>query len=84
MHKSKEKFKDLSNPAMLVCIEKLLMGTIRWVPICQGFDDFQAFFASFCIHQISYQQHNLNTFIPGAAKTGIKIWVISLAQNIVS
>ena len=35
------------NPVMLVFIGILLLSTLRWVPICQGFSDF---FSFFCIN----------------------------------
>ena len=43
---------------MLVFIGKLLPSTVRWVPMCQGFSHFSGICASFCIGQISHQQHN--------------------------
>ena len=57
MHNNVDISENLLNPAMLVFIEKLLMSTIRGVPICQGFNYFSAFFALFSIDQISHQQH---------------------------
>ena len=39
-------FENLLNPSMLVFIGKILLSTLRWVPKCQGFNDF-----SVCLHQ---------------------------------
>ena len=47
----------LLNPAMMVLIWKLSWSTLRWVPMCQGFQSFLRFFGSFSIGQISHQQH---------------------------
>ena len=47
-------FENHLNPIILVCIGKLSSSTFRWVPICQGFGHFSAFFTLFCIDQISH------------------------------
>ena len=50
-------FETHLNPVMLVFIGKLLLSTLRWVPMCQGFRHISSFFASFCNGQISHQHH---------------------------
>ena len=44
------------NPVMLVFIAWIALTlTLRWVPMCQGFNHFSfRFFASFCIGQVSH------------------------------
>ena len=49
-------FKNHLNPVMLVFIGKLSLSTNIWVPICQGFSHFLAFFTLYCIDQISHQK----------------------------
>ena len=44
----KDFFENRLNPVMLVFIEKLLLSTLIWVPICQGFNHFQ-FFLHHCV-----------------------------------
>ena len=58
-YKDAKIFENHLNPAMLVCIGKILMSTTRWVPICQGFSDFPVFFMHHFvwIHQMIHQQH---------------------------
>ena len=55
-HKDANIFESHLNPVMLVFIEKLSLSTLRWVPICQGFNHFFRYFASFCSGQISPSQ----------------------------
>ena len=57
-HKVAKNFENHLNPVMSVFIGQLSLSALRWVPMCQGFSHFQFFFASFCIGQISHQQHN--------------------------
>ena len=57
-HKDAKFFEKPSKPYqfMLVFIIKFSLSSLRWVPICHGFSDFSALFASFCIGKISHQQ----------------------------
>ena len=50
-------FENYLNPVMLVFIGKVLKSTLRWVPICKGFNHFFRIFELFCIGQSSDQQH---------------------------
>ena len=44
------------NPVILVSIGKLWLSTLRWVPICLGFQSFLMIFVSFGIGEISQLQ----------------------------
>ena len=55
-YKNSKDFENHLNPCMLVFIGKLALASNIWVPICQGFSHFQAFFTLFCIEQISHHQ----------------------------
>ena len=43
MHKNVKIFENHLNHVMLVFIENLSLSTFKWVPIYQGFGDFQDF-----------------------------------------
>ena len=53
-HKDAKIFENHLNPVMLVFIEKLLLGTNKWVPMCQGF------FALFCISKLATSSQRVN------------------------
>ena len=55
-------FENHRNHVMLVLIGWLLVSTLRWAPMCQGFSHVSVVFASFCISQISHQQHKGKPF----------------------
>ena len=42
-HKDAKILENHLNPVMLVFIGKLLLSTLRWVPICRGFSDLSGF-----------------------------------------
>ena len=52
-HKNAIFFENHRNPVMLVFIGKLLMSTLRWVPICQGFGHFSAFLHNFVLAKLA-------------------------------
>ena len=52
-HKNANYFENHQNPVMLVFIGKLLMSTLRWVPICQGFGHFSGFLHHFLLPQVA-------------------------------
>ena len=56
-HKDAKILGNHPNLVMLVFIRKLTLSTLRWIPMFQGFSDFSAFSASFCIGKISHQLH---------------------------
>ena len=41
------------NPVMLVLIGYLLLSTLIWVPICQGFNHFWGFLHDFVLHELA-------------------------------
>ena len=42
-HKDANIFENHLNPAMLAFIGKLLLSTLKWVPMCQNFNHFSGF-----------------------------------------
>ena len=46
-------FENNLNPIVLVFIGKLSLGTIKWVPIYQGFIDFSGFLHHFVLAKLA-------------------------------
>ena len=46
-HKDAQIIENHLNPAMLVFIGKHLLSTLRWVPLCQGFNHFSGYLHHF-------------------------------------
>ena len=53
VHKKVNKLWNHCNTLMVVFIGKLSLSTIRWVPICQGFSHFSAFFHHFMLAKLA-------------------------------
>ena len=51
-YKDTKVFDNHQNPVMLVFIGKLSLSTLRWVPICQGFDHFSGFLHLFVLTKL--------------------------------
>ena len=54
-------FKNHQNPVMLVSIGYLLLGTLRWVPICQGFSNFSGLMHHFILAKLATSRIRVNT-----------------------
>ena len=82
------------NPVLLVFIGKLLLSTLRWVPMCQGFDNFSGSLLHFVLVKLATSSVRVNKelascsicndwnlanpLMPEVAKNSLNILVTSL------
>ena len=55
-------FENHLNPVMLVFIGKLMMSTLRWVPIYQGLNHFQVFSIIFVLEKLATSSIRVNKY----------------------
>ena len=60
-------FENYLNPVLLVFIEKLILSTVGWVPMCQGFSNFSGFLHHFVLAKLATSSIRVTTcsmFLP--------------------
>ena len=59
-HKNVKIYEKHLNPVLLVFIWKLSLSTVKWVPICQGFGNFQFFLHHFVLAKLTTSSIRVN------------------------
>ena len=73
-HKDTKIFENHLNPVILVFIKKLSQSTLRWVLMCQGFNQFPAFLHHFVLAKFATSSRRVNLYMPIADKKSWQSW----------
>ena len=71
-------FENHLNHVVLVLIRKVLLSTLRWVPMCQGFGDFSCFLLHFVLAKLATSSIRVKTYLKKKIKN--KAWISKMFE----